>query len=69
MTTARDTRALARCISKCAASSDGRAQFGARREAQNAMQGSASTVYLAAALAAAEVGKAIAKVAAQWRQE
>lgn len=61
------TRALARCISKCAASSDGRAHFGARREDGNAMRGDPAIVG-AAATAAVLVGQAIAKVAAQWRK-
>jgi len=66
MTTARDTKTLARCIRKCAASSDGRAHAGAMREARNALTGDPS-IRAHAAAAAALVGMSIARVAAQWR--
>lgn len=66
MTTTRDTKTLARCIAKCAASSDGRAHAGAMREARNALSGDPS-IRAHAATAAALVGMSIARIAAQWR--
>lgn len=44
MTTTRDTRTIARCILKCASSSDGRAHEGARRQDRNAMDGNVDII-------------------------